>query len=487
MSNPTFRRRGVTALLTVLLTGSAASWAMGQSVMANPRFRRRAPLATPQMLTQASKNSREFAVPRQPQSNVRSSTTRQTPPPAAGQAADQSHRARQALWHAQTARERHAVSAAGAPPARTFGFRPKHERMLGLSPRASNDVVNVQNEAIIQVPMQGGVLPEPTPAEPPNGYYAEGEPIMEGSMAEGESIIGGEPFVEGEGWEGDLAYEYGNDGCDCHGGCFNCMGNMPPPALYGMGDVTLFFGKQGFINGLNQGASGSFGYNGGFNIGTAMPFFPCSGWGFQFGLRGTQSNRSGSAQTNQRRDQTFVTTGIFRRAPRGLQGGIVIDVLRDDWVGNISLTQIRGELGWVKNIHEFGYTFAASNARDSIDPGLVSPQTLSVVDVQGLYYRIKATALPGATGRFVAGWSNNSDGLLLGETQIPMSRHFSLLTTASYLIPNERRGFGGAENEVWNLGMNLVFSFRGAAAHCSAPFAPLFRVADNGSFFVDSN
>ena len=30
-------------------------------------------------------------------------------------------------------------------------------------------------------------------------------------------------------------------------------------------------------------------------------------------------------------------------------------------------------------------------------------------------------------------------------------------------------------------------SFRGAPAHTSAPFAPLFRVADNGSFFVDSN
>lgn len=489
MATRTTRIRVVTALLTATLIGFGASLAMGQSRMANPRFRRRAAATQPVTDPLVTERSRIVVrqVPEQTAPTGRPRNPRPTEVRQAESISEAPQRAQQALWHVQSARERHAASAPGAPQDRSFGFQPKHERMAGIvnAPK-SRRVVGVQHQSAIEGSVVDGSVLEGSVVEG-DANWSEAVP-HDGASEYYDGVVEGETIVDGEGWAGDVAYEYGDEICDCSGGCFDCMGSMPPAAIYGMGDVTLFFGKQGFINGLNQGASGSFGYNEGFNLGTALPFFPYSGWGFQIGLRGTQSNLSGSAQTTQRRDQTFFTTGIFKRSDWGFQCGVVVDVLNDNWVGDVKLTQARGEISWVKaNTHEFGYWFAASGDRDTIAQGLVSPQALSVTDVQGFFYRIQSSALPGATGRFVAGWSNDSDGLLAGETQIPLSRHFSMLTTATYLIPNEGRGNGGAQNEVWNLGMNLVFSFRGAAANCSAPFAPLFRVADNGSFFVDSN
>ena len=326
-------------------------------------------------------------------------------------------------------------------------------------------------------------------AYPEGETYIDGETYTDGeTYLDGEMYLDGETYVEGDGvWEGDVAYGFEEEACGCDGGCLDCLGNLPPGAIYFLGDLTTFSGVQGFTNPINQGVSGSFGFHQGFNLGTALPLFPYSGWGFQIGLRGTQTNNSGSGQTNQKRRQTFFTTGIFRRVDYGLQMGAVVDVLDDNWVGDVNLTQARGQIGWVfGNSHEFGYWFAASNGRDNTQ-GLVGPLNASVSDVQAFYYRHESMALPGAFGRVMAGWSNDSDGLLAAEAQIPLSARTSLLSSATYLIPAESTGAGGAQNEVWNVGLSWVFSFRGSAASCTAPFAPLFSVADNGVFFVDAN
>jgi hypothetical protein len=455
----------ISGLLIAWFCGSLASTAVGQSHLSNPRFRRR-----------VEKPDRPPRPPR-----TRWSESRNVAPDTASAVdsdtgADDRNRARQALWHAQGTQERQAASAHGTVAmTKASGYRPKHERIararLARRPDSAQNVATGYSDYGMEF-----VREEP-------GWSDAGMDPYDGAVFEGDS------FVEEEGvWEGDIGYEFEDSFCDCAGGCLNCLHRRPPGAAYFMGDLTLFSGVQGFTNALNEGASGSFGYHQGFNLGTALPLFPCSGWGFQIGLRATQTNRSGTAQTSSRRNQTFFTTGVFKRSDWGWQGGLVVDVLRDKWVEDVNLTQLRGEISWNHgNRYDVGYWFAASGDTDTTSRGLLNPLQVSVSDVQGFFYRRRFSSIPGATYRCMIGFNNSSDTLFASEALLPLSNWFSMSTSSTYLIPNESRGAAGAQREVWNVGLSVVFSFRGHEARCTAPFAPLFRVADNGSFFVHPN
>ena len=115
----------------------------------------------------------------------------------------------------------------------------------------------------------------------------------------------------------------------------------------------FFFGSQSFSGPLNyQGASprfalgGSHGLSEGLNWAGPMPWIFCGLFTGQVGLRATQNNFYGSPIFDDRRDQLFVTAGLFRRVDYGLQGGLVFDALREDWYIKTDLSQLRGELSF---------------------------------------------------------------------------------------------------------------------------------------------
>jgi hypothetical protein len=296
---------------------------------------------------------------------------------------------------------------------------------------------------------------------------ALGEPYevvdeLHGGMHEGEMIPGG----------------YYDD-CDACDSCapWSCGEYMT------QGHFSVFGGVQGYKGGGNLGLDGSFGFNEGVNVGLPIPLFPGTGLGCQVGFRALQSNLSSSSFTFEQRNQTFFTTGIFRRVPYGLQGGIAFDLMKDEWYDDLNLGQIRGEIGWkLPCQHEWGYYFAAGDSGDDTASPLINGRIdrWTPVDFHSFYYRRRLSWCPGGTARFYTGFSSDQDGLVGAESYMPINRRWAVNTSFAYLIPDESSSDSGNANETWNLAIGLVWSWNG---HCEYQYRPLFDVADNGSFF----
>jgi hypothetical protein len=260
--------------------------------------------------------------------------------------------------------------------------------------------------------------------------------------------------------------------------------------------LSFEFGAHGFTNAMNGsvtlpgaaspvGQEGSFGFHYGLNWGVPFPFLSQYGTGFQMGFLGTDSNLSGTAGDSglSRRDQLFITFGAFRRVEWGLQAGLVFDYRHEEFYTETDMWQTRGEVSWLHPCaHEFGFLFAA-NLQGHGDPSMQSEWRTT--DYYAFFYRRRGGPCQGGEGRFYAGWTGNSDGLVGLDLHIPISNHWAIKTGFAYLIPNEG-GVSGVINEAWNVPVTFVWYPNGRAQIAKRTcFEPLFGVANNGTFFVD--
>jgi hypothetical protein len=264
--------------------------------------------------------------------------------------------------------------------------------------------------------------------------------------------------------------------------------------------TTGFTGPANFANTAPASATNpasarngatSFGFYEGLNEGRSLKQLFGLDLAGQMGVRATQTSLSGTEFTDEARRQIFLTGGLFRRVDFGLQYGVVVDYLNDDWWFRNDLVQLRGELSWNDGCsHEFGYQFMA---------GLEdSTSVTDVVNAAGTRFRGTVTFEPtdqhrfffrGSTGggggyfAFVGG-TDRSDAILGGGMTSASRRGFAFQAGSTYLIPNEGRGSGGNENESWNLSMGVIYRPGGKQA-CGRYCRPMFDVADNGTFMVD--
>ncbi|WP_182870754.1 DUF6666 family protein [Rhodopirellula sp. JC639] len=297
------------------------------------------------------------------------------------------------------------------------------------------------------------------------------------------------------------------DGYDPTCGCNACCGGIGgfidclfPRLRIQWAQLDLFAGVAGhtgpmnFANisgtGTDRRGTGSFGFYEGFNKGVGLRFFGTD-MAWQSGVRFTQNNLSGAGFTDETRGQIFLTSGIFRTVDYGFQYGLVLDYLYEDWYYRSDLVQLRGELGWVnRSCNVFGLKFAVGVDDDTA--------TTSVLDNSGavvrndiemeamtqyrLFYRHRLARL-GACEGFV-GWTDNDDGLLGMELDLPVHGNLLWNTSATYLIPNEGTGSGGNQEEGWNLAIGFTYRPGGLGAQ-SRYSRPLLKVADNGLMMVD--
>ena len=286
------------------------------------------------------------------------------------------------------------------------------------------------------------------------------------------------------------------DGCGygCGGHCGPCFPWNP----FGWWDwrrTQLFVGVQGFTGPPNYGGSntptaregsGSFGFHQGFNYGRPLYWFGRGYYGWQFGLRTTQSNLDGASFTDESRSQLFLTGGIFRRVDCGFHWGLVVDYLSDEWYYHADLVQLRGELGWnLTPNNEFGFRMTASTQSTSSVNGLLSTNdAFQATDQYRLYHR--RILHNGIEVDANAGVTENGDVLLGSNFDIPLTGRLNLRTGVDYLIP-EGAGAVGEQEESWNLGFSLVWFPCGRPCGGRDYYRPLFNVADNGSFMVDRN
>ncbi len=290
-----------------------------------------------------------------------------------------------------------------------------------------------------------------------------------------------------------------DDGCTAtcaSGGCGSCSCPMccwiqiPIPTLP-LDCVEVFGGVQGFTGPTNRGSTGSFGFHEGANWGFAFPGGPCGQLGSQIGFRATHSNFSGADFTDDNRNQLFLTGGVFRRCDYGVQCGLVLDYLHDDWYFNGDIVQLRGEVSWVYPCrHELGFWFNAGTNRDTVPTVTltdgVQNEVFQATDIYAFFYRHRFNEC-GANGRVFAGFSGESDALIGANFRLPLSDRAALDAGFSYLLPEEATGAGGNIGESWNIGLSLVWYPGRRTAYGHDHTRPLFGVADNGSMFVDRN
>jgi hypothetical protein len=304
-----------------------------------------------------------------------------------------------------------------------------------------------------------------------------------------------ETLVEGNvGTPGGCASCGGGDSCGGCGACDSCAGACDPYPPMGcmagdwLHNFSLSAGVEGFKGPADQGHGGNFGFNEGFNHGAALggPW----GIGYQLGLRAVQSNLSGNevdGESHSARKQIFFTGGLFRRAVcGGWQGGLAFDLMNDDYYANANLNQLRVELSWAQpGWREIGFWGAMGGKNDRIRvSGDVTSLTLEQTDLFAFFYRRYFQT--GGEGRFWAGFTGKSDGMIGSELRVPFAARWAVEGGFNYLIPSESHGTEGIRNESWNVAMHLVW-YPGRSAHCAGrePFHPLFNVADNGTFMVD--
>lgn len=259
----------------------------------------------------------------------------------------------------------------------------------------------------------------------------------------------------------------------CPGGCPPCM-----PIL------SLSAGVHGFKGPSDQGRTGDFGFQQGVNWSASLLG---TGIGYQVGMSAVESNFSqdqtpGTLHDGER-DQIFFTAGLFHRAVcEGLQWGVAYDYLRDGYLENFGIHQLRTEVSVVAlEGNELGFWGAFGLGSDDFQSGLVE-----ATDIYAFFYR--KTMATGSQGRLWAGWT--PQGALVGaDTHMPLSVSFALEGSFNYLIPqgNDDLLVGGDQkHETWSLAVNLVWYMgRNPGLHHS-PVRPLLPLADNSYFLINT-
>jgi hypothetical protein len=255
-------------------------------------------------------------------------------------------------------------------------------------------------------------------------------------------------------------------------------------------NLYLFAGVHGFKGPADQGRNGNFGFHEGLNWGA--PLGGPWGLGYQLGMQAVHSNFSGDqADTVVRtadRNQIFFTGGLFRRALcGGWQGGVVFDLLHDDYYGTADLRQIRTESALVfSGCREIGFWGNFGVGDDAFEFDLQDRllQPIGPNDTYSLFYRRHFSG--GGQGRGWVGLSGNGEAVLGADCTIPLGTSWALENNFIYLIPKEGHGDGGQQDETWSVSIQLVwYPGRQASRVFQNPFQPLFSVADNSHFLLD--
>ena len=284
-------------------------------------------------------------------------------------------------------------------------------------------------------------------------------------------------------------------GACSYGGCSE-RGAVPlilfvPPIR----ELTFSAGVQGFKNPLDGPDDavrdrGNFGFNESVSLSGPMSWLPWKSVGYQIGYRSTQSQLHGSSigSTADSHTQHFLTAGLFRRKPVGLQYGLVYDFFQDERIYRSEFGQLRGLIS-VTNPKglEWGFQFATGVKDATLEGAQIGTELFEPVDQYLLFCRKKNPCGAGEL-RLFGGVTGDSKGVFGGDVDIPLGDRFSFQSGFAYLIPEDEALGVGGEEEQWNLGMNLVWHYgKRAKQSYRSPFRPLFNVADNGSFFVDDS
>ena len=338
-----------------------------------------------------------------------------------------------------------------------------------------------------------------------------GAPIMSESVLSGpvdQQIITHSPIVDGgviyEGEVvtsscdscGDSGGYFLQDCCGC-GSCAAGGGYWTGPLGRALRTGSYFFGATAFRHpsfespvGPDLQQDSNFGAYAGFNLGIPLSRLFGGRISGQFGLRSVQTNFSGASFTEANRDQLFVTAGLYRRVDYGLQAGLVVDVLAEEFYTESDIAQLRGEVSWAyPNGGAIGFRFTSSQQDDSssgIFNGTSFSNFNSTTDENYRFFLRKI--LPtGGWEEIFAGWTTNDHFAIGADFDIPVSEFIALEAGAVLYLSDLEDPAGNLGNtridDSFNLYVGFAFRPQGRSYYRSYD-RPLLPVADNGTFII---
>jgi hypothetical protein len=107
------------------------------------------------------------------------------------------------------------------------------------------------------------------------------------------------------------------------------------------------------------------------------------------------------------------------------------------------------------------------------------------MDIYALFFRTRLFGSGAGEARLMAGLTGESDGIIGGQTRLPLMNGWAVESEFTYLIPDEPTGRGGNEMESWNVAIGLAW-YPGSLAcgECFRYHRPMFDVANNGSMIL---
>ena len=403
-----------------------------------------------------------------------------------------------------------------APPNRSVASRAR------VKPTKKPDVGKPSGAARVAKATQvSSKAPAPRVANAPSNYtpqHARTAQLSGHSFVDGSSPIISESYIGGEVISGDIISDQCNscdsccggtyfeqDACCGRGGCppgqpclLTGLGGALGTALYNgefFGGATAFRSRLFDTPGGNAGElsnDNSHGFYGGFNLG--LPLCQLTGGivSGQVGIRSVQTNFNGNEFTAENRDQLFITAGFFRRVDYGLQGGVVADILHEEWFTENDLVQIRGELGWVfGGGRTFGVRFATNTQDDITDGTFNGNDFTNLITSTEDTYRIflRQERVGSGFGEIFVGTSELDQTIVGLDFDVAVTEHIGVQAGFNYYLndeglpPGTTNVIGGNSAESFNVFVGFVFRPRGRAYY-NWYERPLFSVADNGSLLI---
>lgn len=292
----------------------------------------------------------------------------------------------------------------------------------------------------------------------------------------------------------------GEESCGECGACGPCLGcdECPPYGIVGI------FGFDSFKGVSDSSYSSNFGAVTGLNAAVPVPGLRDYGIGWQLGMTyGVYDfdGRINSVNDAQSQQQTFLTTGFYRKASgdQQLSFGLVYDWMFNNNWGALTNAQTMGQ--WRS---QFEWAFSGSNAvgvygcvrdRSSVQLHNGFPVTDRPVSQVNLFWHHKFESAAdsylwvGLPQRDrLNGDGSLGDWIIGANIQVPLTQRLALYGNAQYMHPSAAAGAYASMEADWNIGAGIVWYFGGnAVSHsingkCWLPYMP---VANNSTFLVD--
>lgn len=326
------------------------------------------------------------------------------------------------------------------------------------------------------------------------------QPIMGGNVIsapmESEVVYGNEVDLSGCDSCGDSG-SYFTDDCCGRGGCPDNAPCWSGPLGRALRSGSYFFGATAFRHPAYTSPVGTdlihdcnFGAYYGFNFGIPLCRLFCGRLSGQFGMRSVQSNFGGNEFSDVGRDQLFITAGLYRRVDYGLQAGLVIDVLAEEFFAESDVAQLRGEVSWAYPTGAaLGFRFTSSQQSDSSSGTFSGTPFSGFATTTDENYRIflrKAVATGGWEEIF-AGWTSEEHFAIGADFDLPVAQYMALQAGVAYYLsdegaPNTNLGSTRVEDS-FNIYVGFAFRPQGRDYYRSYD-RPLLPVADNGTMLI---